>query len=156
MKGNEVQPRCRRSPAVVSMIMARRGVAKTTTTTDREESQVRQKKSEREKSQQVLKNQQKEKNRAQQDFHLRRSTENSLFTELCKCCLRLSFSAAVLTLNGQGWRTKPRCPGSLCPSSTGTNPSQSPWQGMKPGTKQTSYQRPVIQGIGKILGYTCS
>lgn len=53
MKGNEVQPRCRRSPAVVSMIMARRGVAKTTTTTDREESQVRQKKSEREKSQQV-------------------------------------------------------------------------------------------------------
>lgn len=52
-KGNEVQPRCRRSPAVVSMIMARRGVAKTTTTTDREESQVRQKKSEREKSQQV-------------------------------------------------------------------------------------------------------
>lgn len=46
-KGNEVQPRCRRSPAVVSMIMARRGVAKTSTTTDREESQVRQKKSER-------------------------------------------------------------------------------------------------------------
>lgn len=42
----------------------------------------------------------------------------------------------MLTLNGQGWRTKPRCLGSLCPSSTGTNPSQSPWQGMKPGMKQ--------------------
>lgn len=79
MKGNEVQPRCRRSPAVVSMIMARRGVAKTTTTTDREE-EIREGEIPA-----SVKNQQKEKNRAQQDFHLRRSTENSLFTELCKC-----------------------------------------------------------------------
>lgn len=106
------------------------------------------------------KNQQKEKckNRsvygAQQHFHLQRSTANCLFTELrqCKCCLPLhpllaglSFSVTVLTLNGQGWRTKPRCPGSLCPSSTGMNPSQPPWQVMKPGMKQRSYQRPAKQ-----------
>lgn len=149
-----MQPRCRRSPAVVSMIMARRGVAKTTTTTDREESQVRQEKSERGRKKPAEGKMQRSVYGAQQHFHLQRSTENCLFTELwkCKCCLPLhpllaglSFSVTVLTLNGQGWRTKPRCPGSLCPSSTGMNPSQPPWQVMKPGMKQRSYQRPAKQ-----------